>query len=431
MKNIHIKLSNGINNKKIFFQKKWEEIHKTYGKIKGLILFPYVISHIILEKIYVFFIKCFFPVKKNLIIFRSFPDYSDNARALAEYMVMNNYIDRYKIYFDVSDINRYHNRHDSITFISLITKTGVRRLRYLRLMYTAGYLMSTHKVIINRQQARKEQKVINLWHGCSFKDRTNQDGKGIAFFDYTIVQGELFVKTKAYFWNIDEKYFLPLGYPRYDWLRTKDSAVQGIIETFKKNKDTKIILWMPTFRIDKRGKCTESNSISQFPLMDDNRKWKDLDELCIEKNIVLIVKLHPFQTEYGIPFDRFSNIIKIDNQFFDDIDIPMYKFVALTDALISDYSSIGIDYLIVNHPLAFTLDDFEEYKKTRGFIIEDPRIYMPGHHLYTYEELKGFLSDVSEGKDLYKEKRERVLGDLITPSNNYCESILDKLGIEQ
>ena len=141
------------------------------------------------------------------------------------------------------------------------------------------------------------------------------------------------------------------------------------------------------------------------------------------------MKLHPFQAEYGIPFDSFSNIKKIDNQFFDDIDIPMYEFVALTDALISDYSSIGIDYLIVNHPIAFTLDDFEEYKKTRGFIIDDPRIYMPGHHLYIYEDLKRFLSDVSEGKDSYKEQREKVLGDLITQSDNYSEDILTRLGV--
>ena len=141
--------------------------------------------------------------------------------------------------------------------------------------------------------------------------------------------------------------------------------------------------------------------------------------------------MHPFQTEYGIPFDSFSNIKEINNQIFDNADVPMYKFVALTDALISDYSSIGVDYLIVNRPIAFTLDDFEEYKKTRGFIIEDPRIYMPGHHLYTFKELKGFLSDIIDGKDSYKEQREQVLSDLITPSDNYCESILDKLGIKK
>ena len=68
MKNIHIKLSKGIKSNVISFQKKWKEIHKTYGKVKGLILFPYVISHIVMEKICVLFIKCFFPVKKNLSV---------------------------------------------------------------------------------------------------------------------------------------------------------------------------------------------------------------------------------------------------------------------------------------------------------------------------------------------------------------------------
>lgn len=58
-------------------------------------------------------------------------------------------------------------------------------------------------------------------------------------------------------------------------------------------------------------------------------------------------------------------------------------------------------------------------------------VYMPGHHLYTYKEFKGFVSDISEGKDSYKEQRKRMLGTLITPSDNYCKSILDKLGIRK
>lgn len=384
-----------------------------------------------MERCCIYVIKYCFPIDETVVVFRSTPDYSDNARALADYMVENGYNKKYKIYFDVEDKKIYNKRKDNIIFISCKARYGRYKLNGLYRLFTAKYLMSTHEMIVSRRIARKDQCLVRLWHGCSYKDRSNQDGKSPRSFDVALVPGELFVKTKAYFWNVDEKYILPAGYPRYDWLRMKDPAAQALKETFKKNTGTKVVLWMPTFRIDKRGRCVESNSITQFPIVDDDRKWKDLDKLCIEKNIVLIVKLHPFQAEYGIPFDCFSNIKKIDNQFFDDADIPMYKFVALTDALISDYSSIGIDYLIVNHPIAYTLDDFEEYKKTRGFIIEDPRVYMPGHHLYTCEDLKEFLSDVSEGNDSYKDQRKRVLGELITQSDNYCECILDKLGIKK
>lgn len=394
-------------------------------------MFIFVYLHKLVERCCIYVIKYCFPIDETVVVFRSTPDYSDNARALADYMVENGYNKKYKIYFDVEDKKIYNKRKDNIIFISSKAKYGRYKLNSIYRLFTAKYLMSTHEMIVYRKIGRKNQYLIRLWHGCSFKDRSDQDRKNPRNFDVALVPGKLFVKTKAYFWNVDEKYILPVGYPRYDWLRIKDPAAQALIDTYKKNQETKVVLWMPTFRIDKRGKCTESNSITQFPLINNDEEWKELDRQCKEQNIVLIIKLHPYQTEYGIPFDSFSNIKEINNQIFDNADVPMYKFVALTDALISDYSSIGIDYLIVNHPLAFTLNDFEEYKKTRGFIIEDPRIYMPGHHLYMYEELKGFLSDVSEGKDSYKENREQVLGDLITPSDNYCESILNKLGIRK
>jgi len=359
------------------------------------------------------------------------PDYADNARALAEYMVDNGYTKEYSIYFDVNDIKKRQSTENQIKFISCETKLGLYRLKKLKLIVTAKYLMSTHKPILIRKRARKEQLIINLWHGCGYKDKSSQQGNGHAVFDIAIVPGELFVKPKSYFWNIEEEKILPIGYPRYDWLRGEDIGARNIIESFKKDAETKVVIWMPTYRADTRGVYTDSNSITQFPLVDKVGKWQELDRYCAKLDIVLVVKLHPFQKEYGIPFDNFTNIKEITNQVFEDSDVPMYKFIALTDALISDYSSVAIDYLIVNRPIAFTLDDYEEYKKTRGFVFEDPRVYMPGHHLFTFDDLRTFLSDVSEGNDPYMGQRKEMIKVAINSSEDYCLSILNTLGIKR
>ena len=114
---------------------------------------------------------------------------------------------------------------------------------------------------------------------------------------------------------------------------------------------------------------------------------------------------------------------------FEKVNIPMYKFIGVTDALISDYSSIAIDYLIVDNPIAFTLDFYEEEKKTRKFIFDDIREFMPGHHLYNLKDLESFISDISKGNDPYKDKRKQMSDMCIAPSDNYCKSVLDKLGI--
>lgn len=393
-------------------------------------LFAYYFIHRAIEKLCMVFIKISFPIDEKLVVFRSLPDYADNARALAEYMVANGYLDKYEICFDVKDLKKFRNRYDGVTFISCETDMGLYRFKFLRTICTAKYLMFTHKPILIRKRARKEQRIVNLWHGCGYKDRSSQQGNGRAPFDVGIVPGELFVKTKSYFWNIEEKGVLPIGYPRFDWLKSNDHDARILLDSFKTDFSSKVILWMPTYRIDKRGVYTDSDSIKQFPLIDSDDRWNNLDVFCKNHHIVLIIKLHPFQKEYSIPFHSFSNIKKIDNDFFEKADVPMYKFIALTDALISDYSSIAVDYLIVNRPMAFTLDDFEEYRKTRGFVFDDPRIYMPGHHLYSFQDLKIFLSDVAEGKDEYRSQREQMYGKAICYSDNYSKSILDRLGIQ-
>ena len=412
------------------FLKKYKELSRIVGHTYAPFCFIYYFIHRLLESLYMYFLRRVFPVNNNLIILRSMPDYADNARALVEYMINNGYAKKYNICFDVSDTKKYKNIENQIEFISFETKLGLYRLKNLKMIVTAKYLMSTHKPLLIRSRARKEQIIINLWHGCGYKDKSSQQGNGHAVFDFAIVPGELFVKPKSYFWNIEEEKILPIGYPRYDWLREGDRGARHVLDTFKNSAESKVVLWMPTYRADKRGVYTDSNSITQFPLVEKVEKWLELDKYCAKLDIVLVVKLHPFQREYGIPFDILSNIKEITNKIFEDSDVPMYKFIAQTDALISDYSSVAVDYLIVNRPIAFTLDDYEVYKSTRGFVFDNPRIYMPGHHLYSFEDLMCFLKDISTGKDEYREERKKMKSIAIFQTSNYRKTLLDKFEIK-
>ena len=51
------------------------------------------------------------------------------------------------------------------------------------------------------------------------------------------------------------------------------------------------------------------------------------------------------------------------------MDIPVNRILGKADALISDYSSAAIDYLILDRPIGFLLKDVEEYGNSRGFIL--------------------------------------------------------------
>ncbi|MBR4388616.1 MAG: CDP-glycerol glycerophosphotransferase family protein [Prevotella sp.] len=389
--------------------------------------------HIVLEIIVIWCCKKFLPIKKKNIIFRSTPDFSDNARALAEYMVEKNYTEYYNIFFDVKNPQKYKDvyKDSPIVFFSSMNPNGTYKLKHLKLIHTANYLMSTHEMIVDRNYGRKDQHYIRLWHGCSYKDRSSRDGHNIRNFDIALVPGPLFIKTKAYFWNVDEKYILAKGYPRYDWMLKKDDRAVRMAQKYKKNDNTRIILWMPTYRVDKNGKFNDTKEMINFPIVQQKKDWTQLDSVCKDNNIIILIKLHPFQKEYNIPFDTFESIKEIDNSDFEKEDVQLYCFLSQTDALITDYSSVAFDYLLVDKPIGFTLDDYKDYKDSRGFIFDNPLEFMPGHHLYNFNDMITFLKDIGMQKDPHKEKRNEVRSCAITPSTHYCLDLLDYLNIKK
>lgn len=373
--------------------------------------------------IYIKFVSLISHRKQKIIVFNSKPDYSDNSRALSEYLQNQNL--GYKCYWIVEDARLYQKRycHANVEFLSL---KGVRKFKAYRIMSSASYIFTTHAIPYYQDYKRKGQKIINLWHGCSYKDRVNKELKGKdEFYDKFLVAGPLFVKTKSYFFRCDPDRILAKGYPRYDWFLKEDpNALRLYNDLLGTNK--KLIIWMPTVRNDKGG-YHHLKTITQFPLMSTNEDWKAMDMVCETNKVSLVVKLHASQSEYDIPWSEFHNIIKIDNSIFDKYNTVMYSFLAYTDGLISDYSSIAVDYMIVDKPIAFALDDYELYKDARGFVVDNPLDYMPGNHLYNTIELENFIEEVSRGTDIHKADRDKLFDTLVYRSNNYCNEIAKEL----
>lgn len=383
--------------------------------------------------IYIRLIRLLLPINDKLIIFKSTPDFADNSRALVEYLIENGYSNKYTICYIVKEPSFFRSKYNDlpIVFFSPQNDHGFQVLKNLKLLYTAKYLLSTHEMILPIEKKRKGQFLIRLWHGCGYKDRSNNDNIKKRKFDLALVPGKIFVKTKAYFWNVDEQYIMTKGYPRFDWLLKKEPKAKLLLNSIMAKDSTKMIIWMPTFRKDKNGKYNDTNHISDFPIVHSTKDWERLDKICCENHISLFIKLHPFQDEYCIPYNKLKNIKCLASEILDKNDIPLYKIIALSDALISDYSSVAIDYLLVDHPIAYTLDDFNMYKKSRGFVFEDPLKYMPGHHLFNFSDLVSFIRDVANNKDIYVYNRSKIREVAITSSTHYCLDILDALNIKK
>ncbi len=76
--------------------------------------------------------------------------------------------------------------------------------------------------------------------------------------------------------------------------------------------------------------------------------------------------------------------------------------VEICDLLITDYSSICMDFVLLEKPCVFYAFDLEEYERERSFFF-DYENYVPGR---TAKSFDGLL-DIISGRDFGKDRQER------------------------
>ena len=103
-----------------------------------------------------------------------------------------------------------------------------------------------------------------------------------------------------------------------------------------------------------------------------------------------------------------KHIILLDNEMLVDQDIQINQLLGLADGLISDYSSAAVDYMLLDRPIGFTLEDVEEYGESRGFVFDNIKDWLPGAELYSFRDLCLFVREVGRGIDSTGEKRQRL-----------------------
>jgi CDP-glycerol glycerophosphotransferase (TagB/SpsB family) len=374
------------------------------------------------------------PVLKNKLVFDSYGDYGDNARALCEYMLQQEYYSGFEFVWLIDNPKRYRG-----TLSPRIR--AVRRkalwdnrisLKAIREVHSAQYVFYT--VNVNwAKVAQKDQVFVNLWHGCSFKD--NKGNRRI-FFDYYLVTSPFFRDLKAKYWNIPEYdlyKILPLGYPRYDVMKAGSEKARNLVTELKAKRGcSQAVIWMPTFRRSDSKRLNEhslDNSVFNLPIVLSNEDLIHADKACAQANVLLILKKHRLHRMGTVDTESLTNIIYIDDEWLEDRNVQLYDFLHETDAMITDYSSVGIDYLLLDRPIGFTLDDFESYRESRGFTVDNPLEYMPGKRIYNLSDFEDFIAETGQALDPYREERRAVTDKIHVKCDCYCQSLLEHLNL--
>lgn len=171
----------------------------------------------------------------------------------------------------------------------------------------------------------------------------------------------------------------------------------------------KKIFLFPTYRSRKDSKDGNYNYSNIFGFRKFN--YKDFDKFLEKNEIKLFLKLHPNdeKEEIGkINKLKLNNLFVITEENLSAKDIDLYETLNSCDLLITDYSSIYFDYLILNRPIIFNPVDITEYSETRGFLLNPYDFWTPGPKVYTQEELETEIIRCISDNKIFSEERKLI-----------------------
>lgn len=341
--------------------------------------------------------------KTNIILFNSFPYYSDNSKSVFEYIVNERHdiMENNTIYWVADDITSTEHSHLSANVQTIKKKS----LKGVWLFLRAKYVFGTHGYFKD-VKSPKRQKNVNLWHGCGYKNNPQKE-KGYRG-NYNIVTSELYIPIHADLFDIEPENVIITGLPRNDVLYKKHQKMDllGInVSDYKR-----IIIWLPTYRKASIGHDGVDGSITDFGYRDLLENAKEINELLVKAGYLLLLKLHPLEEKAETEHEDIdTNIRLIPNKRLSEEGISLYELFGETDVLISDYSSVVIDYLLTGKSVAFVTGDYEAYKNNRGFVFSDMKSVMPGPVIKDKSEFMDYIGNLDEMNESYDADRKRAV----------------------
>jgi CDP-ribitol ribitolphosphotransferase len=237
-----------------------------------------------------------------------------------------------------------------------------------------------------------ETTVVQLWHAAgAFKkfglssvtdnELRELERKISEKLDYIVVSSDKVAPFYEEAFGVPKKKVLGLGIPRTDFYFENNNGdyIKNLKERFEaansQIKNKKIVLYAPTFRDQP---SMDKKIINNFNVKLFNEELKD--EYC------LMVRLHP-QINQGVLEEHLQS-----GELINVTDYPDEKeLLLLADILITDYSSIMIEYALLNKPIIFYPYDYQYYiKEERGFYV-DYMADVPGPVAFTPQEVIGII----------------------------------------
>lgn len=318
-------------------------------------------------------VGCFTKVQKGRIMCwaYSFKQYSCNPRYLTEHLLENN--PEFEIYW------AFRGGIDTSVIDKRIRCVRYKSLEYFKLVNTAEFFITNARTDPYRiyWHKRPGQKYLMLWHGGVALKRIEKDAESQLSYSYLkkakidskvcdlMISGCRFQTSllKEKFWYDGE--ILEKGIPRNDVFFMKDKHAgmkEKICRKYGISKESRLILYAPTFRRDK--------SIEPYRI-NWSRVIPELTRIYSGEKVTVLLRLHPNLIGKADTSSLINDKAVIDVTRYHD----MQELLCVADMLITDYSSSMFDITMLKKPCLLYATDIEKYD--RGYYFSFTELPFP------------------------------------------------------
>ena len=344
-----------------------------------------------------------------------------NVRGSMQYILNElNYNDAFKdfhIYVktakDTEEIVKTYIRQNGWSRTEAVTPDSV----YMELIETAQFLLT--EVYLTAAWVKKEgQMYINIWHGTPLKKlglAKNAKGKhkngiqqsNFIDADYLLYPNDYTKKHMLESYKVADLMpgkVLKLGYPRTGGMLEAAQSDQTELRKILAPNGEHIYAYMPTWK----------DYLKVDQVVAESKELLDYLDANLREDQILYVNLH-HRVSDSLDYSQFKRI----RQFPPTVD--SYKLLALTDALITDYSSVFYDYLALRRQIVLYCADYELYRKKRGTYMD--LMELPFDKAITPEEV---LAAINRGKTYDDEEayQEFCAYDSVENAHKLCSLFL-------
>lgn len=347
-----------------------------------------------------------------LFVFMSQPDFACNPHALYQYI--KDYTTHETAWIIKKDERYFELLKRNIRCAVYDTMAGNQ------LISEADYVI-TNSYTFPKIAKRENQVFVNLWHGSGIKahdfyhhDMNLKHAANLQDFfnkiDLMCVHSldDRFKLSAQLHYDL-RKCFVT-GQARLDCVKKSDGYA-ALIKLFgeKITQYKRFIFFAPSFRANSSSHSGTifSDNIFRLGDYDDDGIYRFLEE----HDAALIYKLHPIeQTAFtGRNFNLNNRCYELTDELLFQKDIRYDELLNVFDCMISDYSSIAFDYLLLNRPLIYLIPDYKEYTAERGFVFHNIDKFMPGDKVFDFKNMLKALETALCKPEKYQKERRFVL----------------------